>query len=196
VGEATRDRIVGGAWRVLERDGYAAASIKSIAAEAGVAQGLVHYYFASKELLVVEAVRRCCDQLSALDTAGDAAAVARTGFGMARAHAHTPEVQAARRVLLEMAGRALHDEAIRQALLVYFRTERTQVQEAVDAVLQHASDVPEGLARQVGPALEASLFGIWAIGLIDPEFDATAAVDALAELSLRALSTLTTTQPA
>lgn len=188
VPEQTRDRIVDAAWRVLERDGYAATSVKNIAQEAGVAQGLVHYYFSSKELLVVAAVNRCCDELSSIDTSTDAATMARAGF--AQAQAQPPEMLAARRVLLEMAGRALHDEAIRDALLVYLRSQRRSVQEAVETVLGDVPGVPPTLVRAAGPALDAALFGIWAIGLIDPTFDTGEAIGALSELSLRALSTV------
>jgi AcrR family transcriptional regulator len=188
VPEQTRDRIVDAAWRVLERDGYAATSVKNIAQEAGVAQGLVHYYFSSKELLVVAAVNRCCDELSSIDSSTDAATMARAGFAQARAQ--TPEMLAARRVLLEMAGRALHDEAIRDALLVYLRGQRRSVQEAVETVLGDVAGVPPTLVRAAGPALDAALFGIWAIGLIDPTFDTGEAIGALSELSLRALSTV------
>lgn len=188
VPEQTKDRIVDAAWRVLERDGYAATSVKNIALEAGVAQGLVHYYFSSKELLVVAAVNRCCDELSSIDTSTDPATMARAGF--AQAQAQTPEMLAARRVLLEMAGRALHDDAIRDALLVYLRTQRRGVQEAVETVFRDVAGVPPSLVRGAGPALDAALFGIWAIGLIDPTFDTGEAIDALSELSLRALSTV------
>lgn len=186
--EQTREKIVDAAWRVLERDGYAAASIKSIAQEAGVAQGLVHYYFTSKELLVIAALNKCCAQLSAVDASGDASTLARTGFDAARAR--TPEMMAARRVLVEMAGRALHDESIRDALLVYLRAQRQGVQDQVTAVIDGATGLSPVLRRSAGPALDAALFGIWAIGLIDPTFDTDEAIEALTEISLRAISTL------
>ena len=43
----TRDKILQAAFSVLSRQGYENSSIKEIAEEAGVAQGLVHYYFKS-----------------------------------------------------------------------------------------------------------------------------------------------------
>ncbi|MHB8717603.1 MAG: TetR/AcrR family transcriptional regulator [Candidatus Dormibacteria bacterium] len=51
-----RDQIVRAAAAVLGRLGYADSSVKLIAHEAGVAPGLVHYYFASKEELLVAVV--------------------------------------------------------------------------------------------------------------------------------------------
>src|SRR5439155_18388574 len=54
-----REQIVLAAAAVLGRDGYAATTLKQIAREADVAPGLLHYYFRSKDdllIAVVEAV--------------------------------------------------------------------------------------------------------------------------------------------
>jgi TetR/AcrR family transcriptional repressor of bet genes len=42
---STRDKLIDAAFRVVARDGLEAASVKTIAAEAGVASGLLHYHF-------------------------------------------------------------------------------------------------------------------------------------------------------
>ncbi|GAC1343079.1 MAG: hypothetical protein NVSMB29_15450 [Candidatus Dormibacteria bacterium] len=51
-----RDQIVAAAAAVLGRQGYGATSLKDVAREAGVAVGLLHYYFESKEQLLLEVV--------------------------------------------------------------------------------------------------------------------------------------------
>jgi AcrR family transcriptional regulator len=51
-----REQIVDAAAKVLGRQGYTDTSLKQIAAQAGVAPGLLHYYFDSKEDLLVEVV--------------------------------------------------------------------------------------------------------------------------------------------
>ncbi len=51
-----RGQIIRAAVTVLGRIGYSESSIKQIALEAGVAPGLVHYYFTSKEELLVAVV--------------------------------------------------------------------------------------------------------------------------------------------
>lgn len=56
-GTDRREQIVRAAAAVLGRHGYADTSVKEIAREAGVAPGLVHYYFGSKEELLVAVVR-------------------------------------------------------------------------------------------------------------------------------------------
>ena len=51
-----RAEIVAAASRVLARQGYGATSLKDVAREAGVAPGLLHYYFESKHELLLEVV--------------------------------------------------------------------------------------------------------------------------------------------
>jgi TetR/AcrR family transcriptional repressor of bet genes len=58
---STRDKLIDAAFRVVARDGLEAASVKTIAAEAGVASGLLHYHFPTKEAVLVAALRRGLD---------------------------------------------------------------------------------------------------------------------------------------
>jgi AcrR family transcriptional regulator len=57
VAPARRVQIIEAATRVLSRQGYTDTSLKEIAREAGVAPGLLHYYFDSKEELLLEVVQ-------------------------------------------------------------------------------------------------------------------------------------------
>lgn len=59
-----RTAIVSAATAVLGREGFGNTSIKDIAAEAGVAPGLVHYYFSSKEELLLAVVDRLSTEAS------------------------------------------------------------------------------------------------------------------------------------
>ena len=53
-----RGQIVRAAAAVLARQGYGGTSLKDVAREAGVAPGLLHYYFESKQELLLEVVER------------------------------------------------------------------------------------------------------------------------------------------
>src|SRR5205807_8534121 len=53
-----RGQIVRAAAAVLARQGYGETSLKDVAREAGVAPGLLHYYFESKQELLLEVVVR------------------------------------------------------------------------------------------------------------------------------------------
>src|SRR3989442_7166131 len=58
--DRTKDRIIEAAYQALLKQGYHQTSMKDIAAEAGVAPGLAHYYFESKEDLLVAVIDRAC----------------------------------------------------------------------------------------------------------------------------------------
>ena len=53
----TREHIIQAAYKVLIEQGYDATTIKAIAREAEVAPGLLHYYFANKDELLVEVLK-------------------------------------------------------------------------------------------------------------------------------------------
>ena len=48
-----REQIVRATVRCLARDGYARLTMKKVAREAGVSQGILHYYFADKRAMLV-----------------------------------------------------------------------------------------------------------------------------------------------
>jgi AcrR family transcriptional regulator len=72
-------RIIDAMRRSVARRGTAGSTFEHVSREAGVSRGLLHYYFGTKEQLLVEAVRRDCElrlerlerQLSAAKTAKD-----------------------------------------------------------------------------------------------------------------------------
>jgi AcrR family transcriptional regulator len=72
-------RIIDAMRRSVARRGTTGSTFDHVSREAGVSRGLLHYYFGTKEQLLVEAVRRDCDlrlerlerQLSAATTADD-----------------------------------------------------------------------------------------------------------------------------
>jgi AcrR family transcriptional regulator len=68
--EATRQRLITTALRLFARDGYSETSVKAIAQEAGVAQGLLYHYFASKEALVQAIYAECMAQVQESFAAG------------------------------------------------------------------------------------------------------------------------------
>lgn len=53
-GRSNRPRIVGAARKLLAEEGYDRMTMKQLAREAGVAQGLIHYYFSGKAEILLE----------------------------------------------------------------------------------------------------------------------------------------------
>lgn len=62
-GASTRDRILEAAYRTLVEFGYNQVSMRRIAVEAGVNQSLLHYYFGTKEHLMLEVLGYVNDRL-------------------------------------------------------------------------------------------------------------------------------------
>src|SRR5215469_4946535 len=73
--DGRRAELVEAAGRVVARDGVAAATTRRIAEEAGLPQGLVHYWFASKDELLEEVIMtllREFEAVTAMISAGPA----------------------------------------------------------------------------------------------------------------------------
>src|SRR2546430_16853419 len=70
----THEKILQAAFSILSRQGYENTSTKDIAEEAGVAQGLIHYYFKSKQQLVLAVLAFVCKKVE-LGGEGEAGAL-------------------------------------------------------------------------------------------------------------------------
>jgi AcrR family transcriptional regulator len=129
MGEVRREQIVRATVRCLARGGYTRLTMKKVAREAGVSQGILHYYFADKRAILsatLVAVTRDLDRRVA-------AAQSRTGRDpTARLRAlvraclevavSRPEVWV---VFVEFWGEMLHDRRLRELNAgVYDRTRR------------------------------------------------------------------------
>ncbi|MGW6201880.1 TetR/AcrR family transcriptional regulator [Kribbella sp. NPDC055110] len=75
-----REEIAEALWRVVRRDGIRAASVRTIAAEAGWSAGAVRYYFPDQDGLLSFAMdlvtRRVTERISAIEPKGTATAIA------------------------------------------------------------------------------------------------------------------------
>ena len=77
---ARREEIAEALWRVVRRDGIRAASVRTIAAEAGWSAGAVRYYFPDQDGLLSFAMdlvsRRVTERVSAIEPKGNELAIA------------------------------------------------------------------------------------------------------------------------
>ncbi|HSS94243.1 MAG TPA: TetR/AcrR family transcriptional regulator [Candidatus Dormibacteraeota bacterium] len=178
----TREKILKAAFAVLSRQGYENTSIKDIAEEAGVAQGLVHYYFKSKQQLVVAVLFDVCKKMDVYSAEGTAGAnAAFENFKVLlreRPDAHT--------LYIQLIGVGLHDKEIGAGIRENIRTERGRVESLARQVLAEREADPRS-ARAIAGAVWAGVLGIMVQKMVDPEFNADEAVDALAAMSLSAV---------
>jgi AcrR family transcriptional regulator len=177
----TREKILQAAFTALSRDGYENTSIKEIAEEAGVAQGLIHYYFKSKQMLVLAVLQFVCRkmELGVEGVAGAQAAFEQTK-GMLR------DSRATNALYVQLIGVGVHDVEIGAGIRDFVRTERLHVEEIARQVFAEREADPTP-ARGLAGAVWGSILGIIVQSVIDPEFDPDEAVDALAAMSLSAV---------
>ncbi len=161
MGPVRREQIVRATIRCLARDGYTRLTMKRVAREAGVSQGILHYYFADKRAMLaatLEVVARDLDRRVA-------AAQSRTGRdprARLRALVRACLEVAVRRpeywvVFVEFWGEMLHDRRLRDLNTeVYARTRRL-----IGRLI--AEGVRAGRFRAVEPARAAAVV----LGLVD-----------------------------
>jgi AcrR family transcriptional regulator len=194
VPDQTKERIVDAAYRTLVKRGYHETSMKDIAAEAGVAPGLAHYYFETKEDLLVAAIEHGCQpvisawQRAGVDLSGplpedaDPMMVARMGFELAK-----EELRTYRGLFLltfDMFGVGLHNAKIAAAVRTFIEERRAFIARITQGVIAGMADPPIGSADAIAAAIWGSLHGIYLQKVMNPAFDADAAIDALSEMTI------------
>ncbi len=192
--DQTKDRIVEAAYRTLVKRGYHETAMKDIAAEAGVAPGLAHYYFDTKEDLLVAAIEHGCEPLMrAWESAGvslsgpmpedaDPMMFARMGFELAK-----EELKSYGGLFLltfDMFGVGLHNPKIATAVRTFIDERRAFVARITKAVMAGMAEPPLASADAIAAAIWGSLHGIYLQKVMNPEFDAEAAIDALSEMTI------------
>jgi AcrR family transcriptional regulator len=177
----TRAKILTSAFTVLSREGYEKTSIKDIAEQAGVAQGLIHYYFKSKQLLVLAVLEFVCEKVEH-GLEGEAGAL--------EAFEHTKtmirESRDSNALYIELIGVSLHDSVIGPGVRDFIRSSRDGIEVQARQVLAERELDPRP-ARGIAGVVWAAILGIMIQSLVDPEFDADEAVDTLAVMSLSAV---------
>ena len=126
-----REQIVRATVRCLARDGYSGLTMKTVAREAGVSQGILHYYFADKRAILVAAL----DAVTADLDRRVAAAQAR-GARDARARLRALVTACLRLALeerefwvvfVEFWGEMMHDARLREINAALYRRMRRQI---------------------------------------------------------------------
>ena len=181
--EDTKEKIVAGAYRALIRDGYANTTVKDIAAEAGVAPGLVHYYFATKEDLLVAAIDYGCEATTLANQSLVSLApldAARAAFENEKRQLRSaPETYL---LVFDMFGVGLHNPAIAKAVRRFISERREMINAIGGALLEQAPSRPTVPIDAISSAVWGSVVGISLQKLVDPDFDSDAALDALADM--------------
>jgi AcrR family transcriptional regulator len=170
--------------------GAAGSTFDHVAREAGVSRGLLHYYFGSKEKLLVEVVRHDCEtRIAAMDERISRAAsvdeiIAALVLGLEEFIEGEPSSPA---VIYELLSASRHSEEIRAELAELYRRWRADLAEALrvkerEGVVRLEAD-PEAVASMLFALGDG--FGIQVLS--DPEWDRTKAFDLGVRIARRLL---------
>lgn len=185
---STRDRLIDAAFAVVARDGLETASVKTIAAEAGVTSGLLHYHFPGKDALMEAALRRGLDDYIARSRARRAANAADGQLDALLAEARAAITVDADffRVRLAFAARALTHPALAAVLreLTAAAVEETALTLAAAA----GRAAPTAQDRVVAQSLKAAFDGVMLATLTDPAFPLEEAAELLMGAVRRAVT--------
>jgi AcrR family transcriptional regulator len=170
--------------------GAAGSTFDHVAREAGVSRGLLHYYFGSKEKLLVEVVRHDCEtRIEAMDERISRASsvdeiIAALVLGLEEFIEGEPSSPA---VIYELLSASRHSDEIRAELAELYRRWRADLAEALrvkerDGVVRLEAD-PEAVASMLFALGDG--FGIQV--LADPAWDRSAAFDLGVRIARRLL---------
>ena len=180
--EETQTKILDAAFQSLADDGYRDTTMKEIAGRAGMATGLAHYYFDSKEDLLLAALEHGCP-VAKLDLAG-MPGLEQAKVGFAAEKQWQVWNRDAYKVIFDMVGIGMHEPRVAEKIRGFLHERRDIVTRISEAVLADSGN-PAGLRPEaIGAAIWGAFLGIALQRLIDPEFDGDAALDALQLMAL------------
>jgi AcrR family transcriptional regulator len=173
-------RIIAAMRSSVGRRGAAGSTFDHVAREAGVSRGLLHYYFGSKERLLVEVVRQDCEvrnqamdeRLADANTIDEIVAALVVGL-----EEFIEDERANRSVIYELLSASKHSDEIRAEMAELYRTWRAHLAEGLrrkerEGVIRLQADA-EAVASILFSLGDG--FGIQVIS--DPEWDREAAFE-------------------
>jgi AcrR family transcriptional regulator len=173
-------RIVAAMRASVARRGAAGSTFDHVAQEAGVSRGLLHYYFGTKERLLVEVVRRDADMRihvleERLRSARSVEAILEALVSQLREY--VAEDAGSHAVIHELLSAARRNDDIREELAELYRRVRAQVAEILTekegegiVSLRASADAVASILLSLADGLEVQLTS-------DPEWDGAPTVD-------------------
>src|SRR4051794_5899720 len=159
------------------RRGAAGSTFDHVARDAGVSRGLLHYYFGSKEQLLVEVVRHDCElRIEAMDErlARADSADAMVQALVSQLEAFVEDEPATQAVVYEMLSASRHSEEIRAELAELYRRWRAHLAEALREKEKEGVISLQADAESVASVLFALGDGMGIQLISDPGFDSAA----------------------
>jgi AcrR family transcriptional regulator len=177
-GERAR-RIIAAMRTSVGRRGAAASTFDQVAREAGVSRGLLHYYFGSKERLLVEVVRRDCE--ARIEAMEERLAEAGSAESVVEALVHQLEAfledePGSQAVIYEMLSASRRSDEIRAELAEVYRRWRAHLADALRAKESQGVVQLEASPEAVASVLFALGDGMGLQLISDSEWESAAAL--------------------
>jgi AcrR family transcriptional regulator len=182
-------RIVAAMRSSVATRGHAASTFDVVAGEAGVSRGLLHYYFGSKDRLLVEVVRRDCDiRIAALEERLEAASsVEEIVDTLVQSLEAFLEEEPQQAVIYEMISASRHSDELRAELGELYRRWRSHLAEALRKKEQAGMVELQADAETVASVLFALGDGMGIQLITDPDWDGRPALELGAATARRLL---------
>ncbi|WP_269079219.1 TetR/AcrR family transcriptional regulator [Paenibacillus durus] len=171
------------AYQVLAEKGYDKASTKEIARVAGVAQGLISYYFPSKDLLFAEVFRResekYCESYSFTPSNAEGplnAAAVKSALSVPQSRA--VDNPSWIKLRYELYALGLRNPAVSESI----KTTLVSKREHQTRLIERISRLPEEHSRSLAPILLSVFDGLGLQRLCDEDFDYEGAYDTFAAI--------------
>ena len=170
--------------------GAAGSTFDVVAREAGVSRGLLHYYFGSKERLLVEVVRRDCD--ARIATLEDALARASSvdelvDILVASLEDWVEEEPKSAAVVYEMVSASHHSEELRAEMAELYRRWRSHLADVLRAKQDEGVVTLDADPEAVASVIFALGDGVGLQLFSDPTWDSSAALELGARTARRLL---------
>jgi AcrR family transcriptional regulator len=178
-GEKAR-RIVAAMRASVAARGAAASTFDQVAREAGVSRGLLHYYFGSKERLLVEVVRQDCDLR--IEAMGERLQAARSVDDIVHGllqqlRAFVEDDSGSPAVVYEMVSASRHSEEIRTELAELYRRWRAHLASVLGEKEKQGIVKLESDAESVAAVIFALGDGMGLQLISDPSWDSTPSLE-------------------
>lgn len=160
--------------------GAAGSTFDQVAREAGVSRGLLHYYFGSKERLLIEVVRHDCDlRMAALDQAlaGTASAEAIVGVLVKALEDFVEQDPGAYALIFELFTASRENPELRDALAEVYHLVRGQIAGALAAKAEAGVVKLRADPEAVASVLLALADGMALQMLSDADWDSSPALE-------------------
>lgn len=165
----TREQIIAAAYQVLVEQGYDATTIKQVAKVAGVAPGLLHYYFANKDELLVEVLKEASRRYTSemRQVSRDTTAERLPQAGIADARRRALETPGQYRLRYELFALGLRNPALLPGVRALLASGREGIANVARLAGADKKADPDALAG----ILLACFDGLALQRIADPEFD-------------------------